>query len=1039
MGPNPRLPARADRRVTMARLSWRRWSLAAAAAFACLTAAAAKADAPRVADNEACAPGSACPAMLKLEAASDWPGLEALANKTLASLPSTPDGEALGTQYELFLGEALWREKRYPEAEAVLKRSLDSRLRGVGQNEPMTIRVDRWLVGLESDWGHPDAAFPYLNAAIGGYNAALKTADPKTAALLKRYEAGAFLDGGAIREAQENYDKALDDFTNALNLQVEVAGVLDPDAYEAATAIADILLREDRADEGAAFLNDFITRRDAATSPSNPDTNRLVASRGELLLMDDRFPEAEHDLARAIGVLCRAPISVKTCPPILLQDDSLALTRTDKLPLAAERMRQTLALHQQLVGPVSLEIATDHEDIAEVLMDEADYAGAEHEYAQAQDVLTRISGPKSPSLILFLTNHAKALQELKRIDEAAALLERARDILATDPDPGANKAALVHEALGVIEGSRGLYEKAVSDWRAACAVRENSVAFVQQRGLFVAPTRRDESDCNYGLDLALWDWAAHGGGTAITDKPDALDREAFAAAQNVDLSAAGDAVAASASIAVATRAGVGQLADDYEATLRARDAAQDALLQEGLPEGQRAHLTADRDAATAKLSDLAMQLRQKSPQFWNYRSPQPVTVEALQASSGPDAALLHGDEAVILFLDEETDAPGFVFAISKDRAGWARLGVTHDQLEAKVAHLRCQVDLQEDGSAGQTQTGGVCAGTRQGAFDRAAAHDLYQALLGAPAIQSVIGPKHVLLFVPSGPLISLPPGLLVTSPPQGGVAGDSDPKALRATPWLLRTKAVALLPTVNALRALRQLAPGLRTATSDPLLAFADPDFGVTSPAPNDALGQTLASLPALTWTRLEGQSLQSALNAPADSLLLGAAASKAALMDRNNDGRLARVRVLEFATHGLMAPLHGGQAEPALAMAAGPKPLDGVLLASEAATLKLNAEWVLLSACNTADPDAPEAQGLSGLSRAFFFAGARSLLVSHWRVRDYVAAMLVPEVLRGGSAGLGRAEALRRASLKVLDDPGLNAAHPAAWAPFTLIGEAGS
>jgi CHAT domain-containing protein len=99
----------------------------------------------------------------------------------------------------------------------------------------------------------------------------------------------------------------------------------------------------------------------------------------------------------------------------------------------------------------------------------------------------------------------------------------------------------------------------------------------------------------------------------------------------------------------------------------------------------------------------------------------------------------------------------------------------------------------------------------------------------------------------------------------------------------------------------------------------------------------------------------------------------------------------------------------------------------------------VLLSACNTASPDAPEAQGLSGLSRSFFFAGARSLLVSHWRVRDDVAPKLIPAMLlrEREHPESTRAEALQAATLAVLDDRTLNAADPAAWAPFTLIGEA--
>jgi CHAT domain-containing protein len=161
--------------------------------------------------------------------------------------------------------------------------------------------------------------------------------------------------------------------------------------------------------------------------------------------------------------------------------------------------------------------------------------------------------------------------------------------------------------------------------------------------------------------------------------------------------------------------------------------------------------------------------------------------------------------------------------------------------------------------------------------------------------------------------------------------------------------------------------------------------------------------------------------------------------MARNADGRLARVRVLEFATHGFVAGAATWLSEPALALAAGERPEDELLLASEASTLKLNADWVLLSACNTASPDAPEAEGLSGLSRAFFFAGARSLLVSHWRVRDDVASRLVPAILLAerDNPGLSRAGALQQASLAILDDPAIHAAHPSAWAPFTLIGEA--
>ena len=108
-----------------------------------------------------------------------------------------------------------------------------------------------------------------------------------------------------------------------------------------------------------------------------------------------------------------------------------------------------------------------------------------------------------------------------------------------------------------------------------------------------------------------------------------------------------------------------------------------------------------------------------------------------------------------------------------------------------------------------------------------------------------------------------------------------------------------------------------------------------------------------------------------------------------------------------------------------------------------MNADWVILSACNTAAGDGtPGAEGLSGLARAFLFAGARSILVSHWPVRDDVAATLTTQTLRqlNDQPGLPRSEALHRAMLGVMvdgSDPTL--AHPSAWAPFVVVGEGGA
>jgi CHAT domain-containing protein len=106
---------------------------------------------------------------------------------------------------------------------------------------------------------------------------------------------------------------------------------------------------------------------------------------------------------------------------------------------------------------------------------------------------------------------------------------------------------------------------------------------------------------------------------------------------------------------------------------------------------------------------------------------------------------------------------------------------------------------------------------------------------------------------------------------------------------------------------------------------------------------------------------------------------------------------------------------------------------------LKLNADWVVLSACNTIAGDKPGAEALSGLARSFFYAGARALLVSHWAVDSQAATRLTTstfDILKSDSR-IGRAEAMRRAMLAHLEDGSSpRNAYPAVWGPFAVIGE---
>jgi CHAT domain-containing protein len=413
-------------------------------------------------------------------------------------------------------------------------------------------------------------------------------------------------------------------------------------------------------------------------------------------------------------------------------------------------------------------------------------------------------------------------------------------------------------------------------------------------------------------------------------------------------------------------------------------------------------------------------------------------------------SLLGADEALVMIFSAERET--FIWAISREVATWKRAERSRKEFTDNVRRLREGLDPGAPavfrsglGSFGETvvESGGTFERPR---FDRELAFRLWSELL--EPVQEVVGSARRLFIVSEAPFDSIPFNLLVTSPPKGD---DRDPKALRETDWLIRKHSLVTLPTAASLRALRQAQQVARAPRS--FRGYGAPEFRGSQQLASLRSAGTAASvfeagrvsleavraLPPLPQTEREMLELAKVLDAPRDSVRLGAMATEAAV--KNDD--LAQFRVVAFATHGLVAGEIGGLVEPALAFtppSVATADDDGLLTASEAARLNLNAEWVILSACNTASGDGtPGASGLSGLARAFFYAGAKTLLVSHWPVRDDAAARLTSQTFTvlARDPALGKADAFRRSILDLLNDqsdPTL--AHPAIWAPFVVVGE---
>ena len=463
-------------------------------------------------------------------------------------------------------------------------------------------------------------------------------------------------------------------------------------------------------------------------------------------------------------------------------------------------------------------------------------------------------------------------------------------------------------------------------------------------------------------------------------------------------------------------------------------------------------LTTRIDALNRERGQLARDLTQRFPGYAKLTEPAAATVAETQATLRPN-------ESLLAFYS--TDQRTYLWVLrSSGPAGFGAAALPRADLGRRIAVIRRALEPDAATWAGIPP------------FPLDDAYQLYQLLL-QPQESAWVG-AATLYVVPHGDLAQLPLALLPTRPQAAPPAAGREAHfaGYRPTPWLLRRAAIAQLPNVGALATLRALPPGPRDRR--PFVGFADPVFdpvaaGTSAPGSpgevslrtesaqmrnrprSDArFTATLATLPPLPDTADEVNAIAGVLGAdPAASLFIGARATEATLRRLP----LSDWRIVMFATHGLVPGDLAGLIQPALALsapAASGDPGDGLLTMEEVLGLRLNADWVVLSACNTASGSGAGAEAVSGLGRAFFYAGARALLVSNWPVETVSARKLTTDLFRRQATdpGLGHAEALRQAMLHLIDSEGVrdpngrlqvSYAHPIFWAPFALIGDGGT
>ncbi|GLR65644.1 CHAT domain-containing protein [Acidocella aquatica] len=324
------------------------------------------------------------------------------------------------------------------------------------------------------------------------------------------------------------------------------------------------------------------------------------------------------------------------------------------------------------------------------------------------------------------------------------------------------------------------------------------------------------------------------------------------------------------------------------------------------------------------------------------------------------------------------------------------------------------------------------------AFDMADAAAIYQATVGpfADDMKNV----HELVVAPSGPLLALPFALLPTGP-----ASATD---LENAPWLVRETTLAYVPAAANFVSLRKVAG--TSAAAKPWFGFGDfrpvtlaQAQGTYNVAACQDSAALFANLPNLPYAKLELQAAGAIFGAGPGDELLGTNFT----VPNVEKADLKNFRILHFATHALLPTDLPCQSQPAIVTSAPPGAAtadDALLTTSDVTGLHLDADLVLLSACNTGG-GTNGGEALSGLARSFFYAGARAMMVTQWSVNDQVSAYLVADTLSRIHAGAdgGVAGSVRAAQLALIAGAGkgfpAEIADPFYWAAFSVIGDGGN
>jgi CHAT domain-containing protein len=956
------------------------------------------------------------------------------------------------------LASILVAKGQYKEAASLYESSYAIVVKNLGPNDERAAQLARNLGVVYLEFSRFDAAAQQFGTVlrIERANHGDESADA----------ARAYLDLASVHIRQEAIDQARTEATTARRIFAAQTPVDEASLTGADVALAQIDISASRLEEAKQRLTDALARLDRAggaptltrasvlynlgwidilrrqaieaervykevlaiyqrnLSDSHPSIGRVLHCLAIVYQELGQFAESERFYRRAIDIFT---VSFGA------QDASVAATRLEYSSLLSKegraadaivQAREALAVYDKLPGNWDLKRGYSNAVLALALHRTGDLPNAAKTYAVALALMTKVRGPQSSDLPPGLTDLARIDLAQGRLDDATRLLDQAISIREKD---GAATPEALAESLSEMANVRlaqGNRHDALEVSRRAVSIAQQRLDVAQQS---LSPSALGEQREARGLFEQFLEIASN----PEAASNETLLREMFEIAQLPHLSGTSEAIS---QMAVRFSAGDTRLAS----LVRMR---QDAVEQwRALDRSVTEQIVEDAGAASAAATEqrnrdsqihLAQSiqqfdstLRRDYPHYAELTNPRPVPASTVQSLLRPHEALL---------LQVTSGQATYVFLVTSRALRFARTNLTSEQLEKAVDSIRKGLDF-----------GNIHKLSELPPFDVAAAYLLYQRLF--QPFERELGDVHHLVAIVDRSMQSLPLSVLLVTPV------DKAPSRMRdfgQLDFLIRHFGFSIEPSVSSFVLLRSVAP--RSKARKPFVGFGDPDLKGEGTATRGSLNDKLVTgvdpallrtaLVPLPETRDELTAVGHALQATDSDLYFGQRATKKTVMQAD----LASYRILAFATHGLLAGEFRGIAEPALVLTPPTTASafdDGLLKASEIATLKLDADWVLLSACNTAAPEGrPGAEGLSGLAKAFFYAGSRALLVSHWSVASQSTEVLMTTATQTLSRepGMGRAEALRRAMLSMLDGANEPAfAHPIFWAPFVNVGEGG-